>query len=301
MLAKWEEQHGDVNDKKHKVPALQDAMRKCGLSPSNKNRVTMKIYLRSLRKVKLPRCPSQVLLLSDKHQVDMTGLRSPQQKAERLLEMLDPSLRESLGKCQPPKIVTGVYAWQDNKMTDLVKNIDEVAAKWVTNEPPFPYNAGKAEDVSLWQKRRKKGMEWLQSSAAHVLAKQIYQQHVDMFTAAINAPGRKTIQQRLQLYYTQRSARERGEIRELIAASLNHLREVGHNVVDMYSFVTLNFLRSIFDYFKTQVRAVPTNLAHGKRQKDREDQVNVCVLSQVRVCCVCAFIAVCVCGYQSVL
>lgn len=110
-----------------------------------------------------------------------------------------------------------------------------------------------------------------------------------MFTAAIDAPGRKTIQQRLQLYYEQRSTQERGEIRQQLAASLNHLSEVGHNVVDMYSFVTENFKRGIFEFFKEQVRAVPTNSANVKRKKDREDQVNVCVFS--RVC-----VRVCLCG-----
>lgn len=71
----------------------------------------MKIYLISLYKIKLPKCRTQVLQLVDKHQVDITGLRSPQQKAERLLEKLDPSLRESLGESQSQKIVTDVYEW----------------------------------------------------------------------------------------------------------------------------------------------------------------------------------------------
>ena len=138
----------------------------------------MKVFLMSLRKVRLPKCVTEVLQLVVKHQVDITGLRSSQQKAERLLHTLDPSLRESLGQSQPPKILTGDYEWKEEKMSALVKSINEVATKWVTQEPPFPYNANKTEDVCLWKKRRKLGMEWIHSPAAHVLAKQIYQQHV---------------------------------------------------------------------------------------------------------------------------
>ena len=160
------------------MAALQDAMRKCGMSPNNKNRVTMKIYLMSLRKVKLPKCRTQVLQLLEKYQVDITGLRSAQQKAERLLEELDPSLRESLGQSQSQQIVTGDYKWQDDKMSGLLKSINDVCTKWVTKEPPFPYNSKKVEDLTVWQRRRKQALEWLESPAAHVLAKRIYQQHV---------------------------------------------------------------------------------------------------------------------------
>lgn len=119
-----------------------------------------------------------------------------------------------------------------------------------------------------------------------------------MFTAAIEAPGRKTIQQRLQVYYELRYRSERGEIRQQLAASLNHLSEAGHNVVDLYSFVTINFRKGIFEYFKMQVRTVPTNLPNGTRKKDREDQVrNVCNF----VCCVVvsAYLhALCVCAIR---
>ena len=74
------------------------------------------------------------------------GLKSRQQKALKLLEIMDPSIRQHLGTKQ---IATGDYTWKDDMRSGLQCAIASRLDKWVTEtvHPPYSYDKPRAPPV----------------------------------------------------------------------------------------------------------------------------------------------------------
>lgn len=87
-------------DSSIKVYILRALVKSCGLSSYGKSGVKLRLMLKSLRQHELPLCSQSVtheLVSTYKIKAGGDGLRSPQQRAFRLLTLMDPALEEALG------------------------------------------------------------------------------------------------------------------------------------------------------------------------------------------------------------
>ena len=100
-----------------------------------------------------------------------TGLNSPQQRALRLLQLLDPKLSAAMGIKQ---FRTGDYSWRDELLPELIAQIEVGLKAWVTLEPPYGYDENDPSDVALWRLRHEAALRWVKSEAAHKFSEWLY-------------------------------------------------------------------------------------------------------------------------------
>lgn len=210
----------------------------------------------------------------------VSGLRSSQQKALKLLEMMDPSIRQHLGT---KAIETGDYKWREDMRPGLSEAITKRIDEWATkmHEPPFRYNPKKESDMALWKVRRQAGMLWVKSEPAADFAKHVYNVYADIFSALIKDQGQNQFVKVLESFFAKKEVHEKGDLRERLQKLLEPLCPICEcapsDVVDCLSFVTGIFRRAVFDFFGSQVRKTPNSKPATKRKKDREDKVSVTV------------------------
>ena len=219
------------------------------------------------------------LILHTKHNDNFTvaGLRSPQQRALTLLEKLDTQLSSALGK---KTLKTGDFTWRADMFGNLIERINTDIAKWVTcGILPYRYDKDNVEDMQLWNARRKVGLEWVKSAAAHKFAKSLYQRHCEVFKSLMD--GGINIKKVLHKFYAKRHTMERsGAIRKEITELLTPIAVGDGDVMDSFSFVIQQLMDSVFEYFTSQV-AVRVPLRTAPRYKDREDKAKTYYLCGV--------------------
>ena len=95
ILAAWEEDNGrSCVDTSVRRGDLEKLIKMCGLSPSGDNVATLRVLLQALRKVELPVDDAAVKDELEKvENEDMSALKSRQQRARRLLYLMDPALK----------------------------------------------------------------------------------------------------------------------------------------------------------------------------------------------------------------
>ena len=198
-----------------------------------------------------------------------SGFNSPQQRALRLLEKLDPTLCSTLPRKQ---FATGDYSWKDELMPSLVDEITVRVATWVVGEPTWGYDEDDADDMALWKKRRKVILLWVKSAEMYKFAEWLYKQYAAMFEEATTNQGRTNVNKCLERFYSLRIKAEKGRIRGTIAKLLTPVATGAGDVVDNFSFLLLELMNSVFDFFGSQVRA-RAPVKPQPRYKDREDRV----------------------------
>ena len=265
-------------DKKLKSKTLQGLVQLCGLSASGMGVRKLKILLKSLRQHRLPRCAKSVTIeLVNTHKLKPggDGFRSAQQRAFRLLTLMDPTLGEALGKKE--QIKTGDYVWCEDKRVSLAGMIRARLDKWVRARPPFGYNEAKAKDMWFWETLRNAGLKWANSTDAIDFAIVVYKLYAVAFSEAIDNADRFTVDKCLESFFTKRRNAEKGVIHEETVRRLMSIVEgdvavvtQGRNIVDCFSFVVREMLGGVFDFFKSQVR-VRDRPVMSRRFKDRED------------------------------
>ena len=308
ILVQWERvKRTVVTSKTLKRKELEEAVTSCGLSPAKISVVHLRILLASLRKHRLPMCAKTVdfeLVNTHGENISRTysqhtqphvntmlfvmfvvythlcivgpDLRSYQQRARRLLEILDSTLATKLGK---KKLQTGDYQWNEAMMKDMIDVIEAEVRAWVpdSDSPPCGYDESQSKDLWLWAVRRKTGLSWVKSVAAHEFAKQLYKVHTEIFTSVLKPQDHTTINKCLDQYYYQRIIAEAGVIRDQLRELLTLISAdcaVDGDVVDCFSFVTRPILRAVFRFFASQVRVCPLKSTLTQRFKDREDMVS---------------------------
>lgn len=194
------------------------------------------------------------------------GLKSSQQKARRLLELMDPEL--SLG--QKKNLQTGNYAWQPGMFDGLIAQITTDVAKWVPTEaePPYGYNTKDANEMKVWQQRRRAALSWVKSIACHKFAKGLYMLHSEIFKESIGAGT--DVHKILHQYNAKRHFMESVTIREELATLLQPVHAGEGDVVDKFAFIIHVLLESVYVFFGSQVRAT-ADVKPVARFKDRED------------------------------
>ena len=120
------------------------------------------------------------------------GLKSRQQKALKLLEIMDPSIRQHLGTKQ---IATGDYTWKDDMRSGLQCAITSRLDKWVTEtiHPPYSYDPASESDMQLWNVRRKVAMLWSKSEQAIDYATHMYKVYSEIFSTLIKDQGNMAV------------------------------------------------------------------------------------------------------------
>ena len=115
-------------------------------------------------------------------------MRSAQQKNLKLLELMDPSIRQLLGIKQ---IETGDFSWRSDMLPDLRSAIAKRIDIWVTKaiDPPFRYDPKIESDMKLWHMRRKIGILWVKSDAATNFGSHMYGVYAEIFSALIKDQG----------------------------------------------------------------------------------------------------------------
>jgi hypothetical protein len=203
------------------------------------------------------------------------GLRSKQQLALRLLEILDPELKSKLGT---GTLTTGDYKWRKSMMPELMKAIEIKTSKWVIKEAPFGYDRNNPVDMKLWQTRRAAGLKWIESAEAQTYVKTLYNVYATIFAAVTAHHGSSTFVRCLESFFKQRRMREQGDLRDLLQTLLIPLCSscgcTVDTVVDRMSFVTCQIKRAVFTYFGNQVRNTAKSKPTSVRVKDREDEVS---------------------------
>ena len=121
-----------------------------------------------------------------------TGFRSPQQRARRLLELLDPDLGAALGK---KPFTTGEYAWNEKMMSGLLAEIETKVSIWAPTSSPYGYDSACTADLALWRVRRQSGLSWVKSAPAL-----LYQTHAKIFKSVTVNQGRTAFAKCLEQY-----------------------------------------------------------------------------------------------------
>ena len=102
----------------------------------------------------------------------------------------------------------------------------------------------------------------------------MYRAYADIFANVTEDQGRSTFNQCLEQFYIRKHFKEQGELRQLLQVLLEPLCAscgcTTENVVDCFSFFTLDFYRAVFNFFSMQVRKNP-DVKTPERIKDRED------------------------------
>lgn len=211
--------------------------------------------------------------------INFAGLRSSQQRSWKLLQKLDPELGAQLGV---KKFKTGDYEWSEEMLAALVTKMQSDITPWVPAQtlPPYGYDTKSAEDMTLWSVRRQAGLSWVKSDTAIEFAKSVYKQYASIFAATTKKQGRTDVGKCLEQFYMKRRIVEQGIIRVQLRQLLTPIHTGGGDVVDSFSFVVRELLRSIFNFFGSQVRVrAPTVMK--PRFKDREDMVGLICIFEV--------------------
>ena len=195
-MTSWEVKNSKkCTDNSIKLDILKRLVTSCGLSTSGKSVVKLRVLLQSLRKHDLPLCAKSVthaLVNNYQTKAGGDGLRSPQQRSLRLLELMDPSLAETLGTKRQP-IKTGDFVWCETKRMPLSEMISEHLGKWVKIRPPFGYDESQTKDMWFWQVLRETGLTWAKPDDAMDFAIVIYNIYADLFSKVISNSDRWTI------------------------------------------------------------------------------------------------------------
>jgi len=117
-----------------------------------------------------------------------------------LLEKLDTQLSSALGK---KTLKAGDFTWRADMFGNLIERINADIAKWVTCDiVPYRYDKDNVEDMQLWNARRKAGLEWVKSVAAHQFAKSLYQRYCEIFKTLMDSGS--NIKKVLHKFYVRR-------------------------------------------------------------------------------------------------
>ena len=87
-------------------------------------------------------------------------MRTRQQRAEKLLQLMDADLEMQLGR---QTLKTGDYTWKDSLLPQLKRAIEIMVDKWVIDLPPYGYDTKNPADMALWSTRRQAGLIWVKS------------------------------------------------------------------------------------------------------------------------------------------
>lgn len=301
VIACWEKTHGStVTAKQHKGAILKDLIRVCGLSTSKLSVADLRIMLTSLKKTKLPTSPDEVQrVLKDVYKVPASGvcinhvyprvnvnhimiaqiagagMRSHQQKALKLLHLMDPDLVAQLGR---QTLATGDFTWKDSMLPELRLAIDAMVDKWVIDLPPYGYDTTKPADMKLWDTRRQTGLIWVKSQDVLDFGKYMYRTYSSIFSDVTTNKKRSALNACLESFFVKKRVVEEGDFRDKLKVLLAPLCSLcscnKENVLDRFSFVVGVMKRAVFDFFSQRVRDSSVKpIPASPRIKDREDEV----------------------------